>query len=122
VRIGLKSQIGCLSDDPDTVKNLCDYVPGVGLTLDPSHYLCSNNKNKNYEKLLKYVFHVHLRDSKKDKLQVRVGQGEIDYSRLITQLQNAGYQHALSIEMTPEADLDMRQELRKLRLLLDSLL
>jgi len=101
---------------------LCDYVPGVGLTLDPSHYLCSNNKNKNYEKLLKYVFHVHLRDSKKDKLQVRVGQGEIDYSRLITQLQNAGYQHALSIEMTPEADLDMRQELRKLRLLLDSLL
>ena len=41
---------------------------------------------------------------------------------LITQLQNAGYQHALSIEMTPEADLDMRQELRKLRLLLDSLL
>ncbi len=122
VRIGLKSQLGCLSDDPDTVKNLCDYVPGVGLTLDPSHYLCSNNKNKNYEKLLKYVFHVHLRDSKKDKLQVRVGQGEIDYSRLITQLQNAGYQHALSIEMTPEADLDMRQELRKLRLLLDSLL
>jgi sugar phosphate isomerase/epimerase len=122
VRIGLKSQIGCLSEDPDTVKNLCDYVPGVGLTLDPSHYLCSAGKNKNYEKLLNYVFHVHLRDSKKDKLQVRVGQGEIDYSRLITQLQNAGYQHALSIEMTPEADLDMRQELRKLRLLLDSLL
>jgi sugar phosphate isomerase/epimerase len=122
VRIGLKSQIGCLSEDPDTVKNLCDYVPGVGLTLDPSHYLCSTGKNKNYEKLLKYVFHVHLRDSKKDKLQVRVGQGEIDYSRLITQLQNAGYQQALSIEMTPEADLDMRQELRKLRLLLDSLL
>jgi sugar phosphate isomerase/epimerase len=118
----MKAQVGCLSDDPDTVRNLCDYVPGIGLTLDPSHYLCSNNKNKNYEKLLKYVYHVHLRDSKKDRLQVRVGQGEIDYNKLITQLQNAGYKQALSIEMTPEPDLEMRQELRTFRLLLDSLL
>jgi L-ribulose-5-phosphate 3-epimerase UlaE len=55
-------------------------------------------------------------------LQVRVGQGEIDYNRLITQLQNAGYRQALSIDMTPEAGLDMRQELRTFRLLLDSLL
>jgi sugar phosphate isomerase/epimerase len=122
VRIGLKSQIGCLTEDPDTVKNLCDYVPGIGLTLDPSHYLCSNHRNKNYEKLLKYVYHVHLRDSKKDKLQVRVGQGEIDYSRLITQLQNVGYDQALSVDMEPAEGIDMRQELRKLRLLLDSLL
>ena len=122
VRIGLKSHMGCLSEDPDTVKNLCDYVPGVGLTLDPSHYLCSNNRNKNYEKLLKYVYHVHLRDSKKDQLQVRVGQGEIEYGRLITQLQGVGYDLALSIDMSPMDGMDMRQELRKLRLLLDSLL
>ncbi|MFY8071870.1 MAG: sugar phosphate isomerase/epimerase, partial [Pirellula sp.] len=64
----------------------------------------------------------HLRDSKKDRLQVRVGQGEIDYNKLITQLQNAGYRQALSIDMTPEPDLEMRQELRTFRLLLDSLL
>lgn len=122
VRVGIKSQIGCLSEDPDTVKNLCDYVPGVGLTLDPSHYICSNNRNKNYEKLLKYVYHVHLRDSKKDQIQVRVGQGEIEYGRLITQLQGVGYDLALSVDMTPTDTMDMRQELRKLRLLLDSLL
>ena len=97
-------------------------MPGVGLTLDPSHYLCSNNRNKNYEKLLKYVYHVQLRDSKKDQLQVRVGQGEIEYGRLITQLQAVGYDLALSVDMTPMEGMDMRQELRKLRLLLDSLL
>jgi sugar phosphate isomerase/epimerase len=79
-------------------------------------------RNKNYEKLMKYVYHVHLRDSKKDKLQVRVGQGEIDYSKLITLLQNVGYDQALSIDMTPSEGVDMRHELRKLRLLLDSLL
>ncbi len=122
VRIGIETHVGCLSEDPDTVKNLCDYVPGLGLTLDPSHYLISTLRNKNYEKLMKYVYHVHLRDSKKDKLQVRVGQGEMDYSRLITQLQNVGYEQALSIDMVPDEGVDMRQELRKLRLLLDSLL
>lgn len=120
--VAIKTQMGCLSEDPDTVKNLCDYVPGVGVTLDPSHILCSNNRNKNYEKLLKYVYHTHLRDSKKDKLQVRVGQGEIEYGRLITQLQTVGYDRTLCVEMTPSDEMDMRQELRKLRLLLDSLL
>lgn len=122
VRVAIKAQIGCLSEDPDTIKNLCDYVPGIGVTLDPSQYLCSNHRNKNYEKLLKHVYHTHLRDSKKDKLQVRIGQGEIEYGRLITQLETVGYDHALCVEMSPTDEMDMRQELRKLRLLLDSLL
>jgi sugar phosphate isomerase/epimerase len=122
VRVSLKSQIGRLSEDPDTIKNLCEYVPGVGLTLDPSEFLCSPSKNKRYDKLLKFVYHTHLRDSKKDKLQVRIGQGEIEYGRLITQLQSVGYDRALCVEMSPSDDMDMRQELRKLRLLLDSLL
>jgi sugar phosphate isomerase/epimerase len=122
LRVGIRSQIGRLSEDPDTVKNICDYVPGIGLALDPSQYHCSPNRNKNYDRLMKHVFHVHLRDSKKDQIQVRVGQGEIEYGRLITQLQRAGYDRALSIDIIPMEGLDTRQELRKLRLLLESLL
>lgn len=122
VRVAMKSQIGRLSEDPDTVKVLCDNVRGLGLTLDPSHYHCGPGRNKNIEKIMPYVFHVHLRDSKKDQLQVRVGQGEIEYGRLITSLQRVRYDHALSIQIAPMPDVDQRQELRKLRLLLDSLL
>lgn len=122
VRVAMKSQIGRLSEDPDTVKVLCDNVRGLGLTLDPSHYYCGPYRNKNTEKIMQYVFHVHLRDSKKDQLQVRVGQGEIEYGKLISSLQRVKYDHALSIQILPMADVDQRQELRKLRLLLDSLL
>ena len=122
VRVAMKSQIGRLSEDPDTVKVLCDNVHGLGLTLDPSHYLCGPYSKKNLDKLMEYVFHVHLRDSKSDQLQVRVGQGVIDYGKIISQLQRVGYDLALSVEMTPAEDIEMRQELRKLRLLLDSLL
>lgn len=120
VRVAIRSQIGCLSEDPDTVKNICDYVPGLGLALDPSQYHCSNLRNKNYDRLIKHVFHCHLRDSKKDQIQVRVGQGEIEYGRLITQLQRVGYDRALSVDIQPMEGMDSRQELRKLRLLLES--
>jgi sugar phosphate isomerase/epimerase len=122
VRVSMKSQIGRLTEDPDSVQVLCDHVEGLGLTLDPSHYMCGPHSKKDIEMLMKYVFHVHLRDSKKDVLQVRVGQGIVDYGKIISQLQRVGYDHALSIEITPAPDIEMRQELRKLRLLLDSLL
>src|SRR5688572_3429774 len=39
VRVGLKSQIGCLSEDADTVMVLCDNVKGLRITLDPSAYI-----------------------------------------------------------------------------------
>jgi sugar phosphate isomerase/epimerase len=71
---------------------------------------------------MKYVQHVHLRDSTKSKLQVRVGQGEIDYGKLIAQLSKVGYERALSVKMTPLEGFDHRAEMRKMRLLLDSLL
>ncbi len=122
VRVAMKSQIGRLSEDPETVKVLCDNVKGLGLTLDPSHYLCGPYPNKNLDKIMEYVFHVHLRDSKKDQLQVRVGQGEVDYGKIALQLSRAGYSHALSVQMSPMPEFDQRGELRKLRLLLESLL
>ncbi len=122
VRVAMKSQIGRLSEDPDTVKVLCDNVKGLGLALDPSHYHCGPCANKSLEKIMQYVFHVHLRDSKKDELQVRVGQGEIEYGKFVTSLSRVGYSHALSIQMSPMPEFDQRSELRKLRLLLETLL
>lgn len=122
VRIGIKSQIGRLSQDPDTVVVLCDNVKGLGLTLDPSHYVCGPFPNKSIDKLMKYVYHVHLRDSKKDQLQVRVGQGEIEYGRLIISLRKVHYHRALSVNIREMPDVDHIVELRKMRLLLESLL
>ena len=123
VRIAIRNEIGCISEDPDTVKSLCDYVPGLGLAFDPSHHLCSPAyRSRNVEKLMPHVYNVHLRDSKKDKLQVRVGQGDIEYGRLLSSLQRDGYDRALCVDFRPDGEVDVRQELRKLRLLLESLL
>ena len=120
--VSIRSQIGRLSEDPDTVVVLCDNVKGLGVTLDPSHYICQPNGGRNYDKLYKYTYNVHLRDTSKDELQVRVGQGEIDYGKLLNMLRRAGYDRGLCIEMKSTDDIDHTAELRKLRLLLESLL
>lgn len=121
VRVGIKSQIGRLSEDPDTVTVLCDNVKGLGLTLDPSHYICGPHSGRSIDKLMKYVYHVQLRDSKKDQLQVRVGQGEIEYGRLVNQLSQVNYNRALTVDIQEMPDVDHMVELRKVRLLLESL-
>jgi sugar phosphate isomerase/epimerase len=101
---------------------LCDNVKGLGLTLDPSHYVYGPHANNNYDQVLKHVINVHLRDTTKDKLQVRIGQGLIEYGRLITQLGKHRYNRALTVHITEMPEVDHAAEMRKMRLLLESLL
>jgi sugar phosphate isomerase/epimerase len=122
VRVAIRSQIGRLSEDPDTVIVLCDNAKGLGVTLDPSHYLCNPTGPKNYDRLLKYTYNVHLRDSTKQDLQVRIGQGEIEYGRLINLLNKVRYNRSLSVHLCEIEGVDHIQEMRKMRLLLESLL
>lgn len=122
VRVGLKSQIGRLSQDPDTITVLCDNVKGLGLTYDPSAFIAGPYHNRNTEKLMKYVYHVQLRDTSKKEFQVRVGQGEVEYGKIVTLLEKVKYHHALSVNIREMPEVDHAGELRKLRLLLESLL
>ena len=55
-------------------------------------------------------------------MQVRVGQGEVDYGKLISQLNRVKYNRALCVRITEMPDVDHMVELRKVRLLLESLL
>jgi sugar phosphate isomerase/epimerase len=122
VVVGLKTEAGRVSQDPDTVVVLCDNVKGLGVALDPSHFIFGKANPVSFDQLLKYVCHVHLRDTSAAQFQVRVGQGVVEYGRLISQLAQVGYDRALSVVVTPMPDTDHSAELRKLRLLLDSLL
>lgn len=120
--VAMKTTIGCMTEDPDTAVVLCDNVKGLGLALDPSHYIAGPRQGRDFSKVIPYTYHVHLRDSTKHDLHVRVGKGEVDYGKLIGQLQQVGYDRALTVHMPPIDDHDHRAELRKIRLLLDSLL
>ena len=122
VRIGLLTETGRMSQDPDTACVLCDNVKGLGITLDPSYYICGPLRGGSYDQVFPLVYHVRLRDTSKDQLQVRVGQGLIEYGRLISQLTRVKYDRALTVDIMPVEGVDQYAEMRKMRLLLESLL
>ena len=122
VRVGLLTEVGRMSENPDTAVVMCDRVKGLGITLDPSHYIYGPHAPVNYEQVMKHVYHVRLRDTTKDQLQVRVGQGEVEYGRLVNQLHKVRYDRALCVDLQPMPEVDQLTEMRKMRLLLESLL
>ena len=122
VRIGLLTEAGRMTQDPDTAVVLCDSVKGLGLTLDPSHFIFGPHAGGSFERVMKYVYHVRLRDTSKDQLQVRVGQGQVEYGRLVNQLNKVHYDRALCVDISPMPGVDQLAEMRKMRLLLESLI
>jgi sugar phosphate isomerase/epimerase len=121
-RVALLTETGRMTQDPDTAVVLCDSVKGLCLALDPSHYICGPHAGNGFEQVMRHVSHVRLRDSKKDQPQVRVGQGEIEYGKLIAQLNKVHYHRVLTVDIAPMPEVDQAAELRKMRMLLESLL
>jgi sugar phosphate isomerase/epimerase len=119
------TRIGTVTEDPDAAVELCRRVPGLGLTLDPSHYLAGPHQGGSFDQVYPYVRHVQLRDTGRgpDQFQVRVGQGEVEYGRIISHLQRHGYNRLLTVAVhdIPDAPYAMDAEVRKLKFLLESL-
>jgi sugar phosphate isomerase/epimerase len=120
--VGVKTEAGRMTQDVETTASLCRNVPGLAVTLDPSHFIYAHKKPANWEPILKYVCHVHLRDTKPDIFQVRIGQGGVEYGKLANQLRKFGYTRGLCAHMPPLEGVDQVAELRKMRLMLESLL
>ncbi len=124
--LAIETNAQTLTASPIAALELCKAVPGLGLTLDPSHYIQGQHKTSDLDALFPYVRNVHLRDTGKnpDEFQVRVGQGEIEYGRIISQLERFGYDRALTVSILdlPDNPFDIEVEVRKLKLLLESLI
>jgi sugar phosphate isomerase/epimerase len=115
-----------LTADPAVAIALCQAVPGLGLTLDPSHYIQGPHRGADFDAVYPYVQNVHLRDTGKgpDEFQVRIGQGEVEYGRIVSLLERHGYDRGLTVSIGDgvESDFDIEVEVRKLKLLLESLI
>jgi len=122
--LALETHSQTLTADPAAAVELCKAVPGLGLTLDPSHYIVGGHKD--FDAVYPYVQNVHLRDTGKGpgEFQVRVGQGDIEYGRIVNLLERHGYDRSLTVSILDgiENPFDVEVEVRKLKLLLESLL
>ena len=122
VVIGIATEAGRITETPETAVSLCKHVNGLGVTLDPSHYTYNLSKPKDFEAILPYIYHVRLRDTTQKHFQTRIGQGVVEFGRLVVQLNKVEYRRALCVDIAPLPGVDQSAELRKMRLLLESLL
>lgn len=120
--VGIMNQTGCLADLPESIVSLCNTVPGLALSLDPSYYVFHRDNVIEYETLSSLVCHVRLRDTSAAKFQVQIGQGVLEYGKLVSQLNKSQYGRALCVDLEPQEDINQESEMRKMRLLLDSIL
>lgn len=126
VILTVETRAGTVTGDPEGAAQLCEQVPGLGLTLDPSHYLIRPQGPADFDSLFRFVRHVRLRDSgmKPDQFQLRVGQGDVEYGRVITGLERFRYERALTVDIrdVPDNAFPIEPEVRKLKYLLESLI
>lgn len=124
--LSVTTKTGTLTEEPLVAVELCQKVAGLVLTLDPSHYICGPNQGRPFDDVFPYVRHTHLRDTgrRKNQFQVRVGRGEVEFSRIINTLGRYEFTGSLTVAIDDRdqpADDDIEGEIRRLRLLLESL-
>ena len=119
--VSVLTERGRISEDLQTTLGFCNRTRGLMCALDPSYYLGETVQSKLLDALMPFVNHVRLRDSKPDVYQTKVGQGDFEFGKLITQLEKVGYKRALSVDIVPQEGADHLVELRKMRMLLESL-
>lgn len=125
VILTVETHAAAVTADPAGAVELCRRVPGLGLTLDPSHYVVGPHAATDLEAVYPLVRHVRLRDTGAGpgQFQVRVGQGEVEFGRLLGQLDRYGYDRALTVDVRegPDDPFPVGPEVRKLKYLLESL-
>ncbi|HOB74507.1 MAG TPA: sugar phosphate isomerase/epimerase family protein [Phycisphaerae bacterium] len=94
VILTVETHAGQLTELPADALWLCRQVPGLGLTLDPSHYYAGPHQGKPFDELYPYVKGTGFRAGGMswDTIQSPWGTGPIDFAKIVRDLEKAGYQ------------------------------
>jgi sugar phosphate isomerase/epimerase len=106
VRLALEPHVSALLDTPEKTAWLMERVhsPTAGLNLDLSHFVVAGYPWQDAVRDLgRYAFHTHVKDGFRKDGQVRFqlpGEGDLDYVAYFRALREAGYDGAVSAEVS----------------------
>jgi sugar phosphate isomerase/epimerase len=98
LRVSVEPHLDSMAHTPDQVRRLVREVPDLTITLDWAHMICQDIPHDDIAALLPYTRHIQLRQAAKAQLQTPFDRGRIDIARLLTTLDNAGYDGLICIE------------------------
>ena len=122
VFVSVATERDSLTGTIDAVNSMCKGISDLRVSLDPSHFIYGHKPPINFDSLIPKTAHLRLRDTSFKEFQVKIGQGKLEYKKLVDQLNRIGYSRALCVDLAPLPDIDSESELRKMRLLMESLL
>jgi sugar phosphate isomerase/epimerase len=103
VQTRIEPHIGSLVSTPELAARLVAEVPGLALSLDPTHFTMQAIGPERIAPLAPLAGHVHLRASRPGDLQVAWERDEGDLPGLLAALAAAGYDGPLCVEYVPMA-------------------
>jgi len=99
-----------LAESPEGVARLCDAVPGMGITLDYSHFQRQGYTQEAVEPLHAYARHYHARQACDGNPNVSRDEGTIDFGRIIRKLKVDQYDGVVCLEYMTRGLDDACQE------------
>lgn len=114
VRIGLESVWNSIADNGESTQRMLEAIPDLGITFDPSHFVLPDDDSPMWAHQWRdRIVHVHLKDAfgrrgvaNEDFFFPILGEGQVPWQRLLTTLNDDGYQGYASIEAESYALLD----------------
>ncbi|HEX2036078.1 MAG TPA: sugar phosphate isomerase/epimerase family protein [Chloroflexota bacterium] len=100
VQLTVETHVNQVTETAEQAVRLCEAVPGLGLTLDASHFYAGQQGGKDFSAVLPHVRHVHLRDAGDDweHIQMPAGAGRVDFRAIVSGLHAVGYGGKFAIE------------------------
>jgi sugar phosphate isomerase/epimerase len=113
--------------DPRDAARLCEDVPGLGLTLDYSHFIDPGYSQTEVEPLHRFARHLHARQAAPGKRVETVRKGTIDFERMVSLLKKEDYQGVIAVEylecdVTRQCGVDVWKETPLMRMELERLI
>ena len=98
VALTVEPHVGGILSNPETTLSYLSAVPGLGLTLDYSHFVAAGFTQSAIDPLLPHARHIHLRQARPGALQAKWGEGTLDFGVIIESLRSLDYSGFLSVE------------------------
>lgn len=102
ITFGVECHRGSIADMPDKAAALVREVPGLTLTLDYSHFICSGFSQEEITPLLAHAGHLHIRGASPQMMQTPVKESTIDFVRLVRDMKEYSYSGIVALEYVYE--------------------
>jgi Sugar phosphate isomerases/epimerases len=100
VQVTVEPHIGSITETPAQVLELLGLVPGLGITLDLSHFVMQGiaQSEVDIDELYARIGLVHARGARPGRLQVGMADNTIDFRAMVQRLKAVGYDGLIATE------------------------